>query len=77
MQWTQMCLVYPAQWLVIELLEGDRVEVVELCADGCAAKHRAWELRATNAGRTFCSVHTSYPTLSFDRPASAPVSRSA
>ncbi|CAN5864043.1 hypothetical protein BH11MYX3_BH11MYX3_02240 [soil metagenome] len=69
MQWIDMCVVYPAQWLVIELLEDDHVQVVELCADGCAAKHRAWELRASHSGRHFCSVHTSYPSLAFDRPA--------
>ena len=69
MHWIDMCLVYPAQWLVVELFANDRVEVLELCADGCAAKHRAWELRQSHAGRTFCSVHTSYPSLAFDRPA--------
>lgn len=71
MHWTQMCLVYPAQWLVIEMLEDDRVDVVELCADGCAAKHRAWELQQMHGERQFCFVHTSYPSLAFDRPAPA------
>ena len=70
-----MCAVYPAQWLVIELLANDRVEVIELCADGCAAKHRAWELRASHGGRSFRSVHTSYPKLAFDRPEDRPEAR--
>jgi hypothetical protein len=75
MHWTDLSVAYPAQWVVIEMLDGDRVAVVELCADGCAAKHRAWELRASHAGRTFCSVHTSYPKLDFDRPVAAAASR--
>ena len=75
MPWTDLSVAYPAQWVVIEMLEGDQVEVVELCADGCAAKHRAWELRAMYAGRNFCSVHTSYPKLDFDRPVAIAASR--
>jgi hypothetical protein len=68
MHWMDMRVAYPGQWLVVELLEDEHVEVIELCADGCAAKHRALELRHTHAHRVFCSVHTSYPTLAFDRP---------
>ena len=75
MHWTDLSVAFPAQWVVIEMIEGDHVEVVELCADGCAAKHRAWELRAMHAGRSFCSVHTSYPKLDFDRPLAAVASR--
>jgi hypothetical protein len=71
MQWMDLRIAYPAQWLVIEMTDstGERVQVIELCADGCAAKHRALELRHTHPGRSFCCVHTSYPTLAFDRPA--------
>lgn len=75
MHWSELSVAYPAQWVVIEMLDGDRVAVVELCADGCAAKHRAWELRCTHHGRSFCSVHTSYPKLEFDRPLAAAASR--
>ena len=79
MRWTDVCAAYPAQWLVIEMLERhtemrgetcrrvlDRVEVIEVCADGRAALHRWRELRRAMPGRELCYVHTSYPALEFE-----------
>jgi hypothetical protein len=79
MRWTDVRAAYPGQWLVIEVLEDhieivnstprrvlDRLAVIELCGDGCAAKHRYLELRHELPGRKLCFLHTSYPGLSFD-----------
>jgi hypothetical protein len=82
MHWMDVCIVYPAQWLVIELLDpgddvrtggarpglDDRIAVIELCADGCAARHRAAQLRRAHPGQRYCFLHTSYPSLAFDPP---------
>jgi len=79
MRWSDVCAAYPAQWLVIEVLEGhtekhgdgcrrvlDRVDVIEVCADGRAALHRYRELCRAMPDRALCYVHTSYPALEFE-----------
>jgi hypothetical protein len=68
MRWTDACTAYPARWIVVETTGAkDRadIRVVELCADGCAAKHRCRELCLLHPDRTFCFFHTSYPKLEF------------
>lgn len=85
MRWSDVCAAYPAQWLVIETLEVhtettgdrcrrvlDRVEVIEVCADGCAARHRYRELCREMPGKILGYVHTSYPALEFEATPPAP-----
>jgi hypothetical protein len=79
MRWSDVCAAYPAQWLVIEVLEVhtekhgdayrrvfDRVEVIEVCADGRAAQHRYRELCHERPGRALCYVYTRYPALELE-----------
>ena len=79
MRWTDVCAAYPGQRLVVEALEAhfevhgeacrrslDRLEVIELCADGRAAMHRYRELRRAMPGRELCFIHTSYPALELE-----------
>lgn len=44
----------------------DRVEVLELCADGRAAMHASREHARTCGAREVLCVHTSYPSLHFE-----------
>lgn len=85
MHWKDLPVSYPAQWLVIELVDRtstaaadapasapqrhDAIEVIEVCGDGCVANHRTSELRRAFPRRAFVFVHTSYPSHAFD-PAS-------
>lgn len=82
MRWQEVCSAYPNQWLVIEALEShveqvrgqeqvqrrvfDRVDVIELCADGRAAMHSYREQRHLHPGREFLCIHTAYPSLEFE-----------
>jgi len=79
MRWTDVCAAYPCQWLVVEALEChvevhgdacrrvlDRLEVIELCADGRAAMHRYRELKRQLPNKQLCFIHTSYPALELE-----------
>ncbi len=44
----------------------DRVEVLELCADGRAAMHASREHARAYPSREVLCVHTSYPSLTFE-----------
>jgi hypothetical protein len=82
MHFADVCAAYPGQWLVVEAIEAhtevrgdacrrilDQLEILEVCADGCAAKHRYRELRRAMPGKALCYLHTSYPALEFEAEA--------
>jgi len=48
------------------------VRVVEVCGDGRCALHVTREYQRANPTRIMCCVHTSYPSLEFDEPATGP-----
>ncbi len=86
MRWKDVRAAYPAQWLVVEIIEQrvaanssqrivEELAVIELCADGCAAKHRYLELRRQMPDRGLCFLHTSYPKLPFDELACPELAR--
>ena len=75
MQWSDVRVAYPDQWLVIEALEAhsendhrffDRIAVTEACSDGRAAMKRYSELQREHPHREFCFVHASKPELDFE-----------
>ena len=67
MQWSEVRVAYPDQWLVIEALEAhsendhrffDRIAITEVCSDGRAAMKRYSELQREHPHREFCFVHS-------------------
>jgi hypothetical protein len=75
MRWSDVRSAHPDRWLLIEALDAhseddhrvfDRIEVIEVCADGPAAMKRYGELRRQHPHREFCFVHTSLAELKFE-----------
>jgi hypothetical protein len=75
MQWSDVRVAYPDQWLVVEALEAhsandhrffDRIAVSEVCADGRTAMKRYSELQREHPHREFGFVHSSKPELEFE-----------
>jgi hypothetical protein len=67
MQWSEIRIAYPGQWLIVEALaarsEGERrqleqIAVVETCADGAAALQRYRQLHLQYPQRELYFVHT-------------------
>jgi hypothetical protein len=67
MQWSEIRIAYPTQWLIVEALaartEGERrqleqIAVVETCADGAAALQRYRQLHLQYPQRELYFVHT-------------------
>lgn len=67
MQWADVRMTYPDQWLVIEALEAhsahnhrifDQIAVIEACADGPTTMKRCADLHRQHPQREFCFVHT-------------------
>lgn len=73
MVWTEICKIYPDQWLIIEALEAhttptsqrelDRIAVVEQCEDGSVAMQKYRLLHQQYPTREFYFVHTSREQL--------------
>jgi hypothetical protein len=68
MNWTEIRIAYPKQWLVIEALDAkttpdqqrllERIAVVERCASGSAAFERYRQLHQQYPNRELYYVHT-------------------
>lgn len=73
MQWTEVRLAHPDQWLVIEALEAEtdinhkrqlkRIAIVERCPDGSAALQSYRRLHQQYPQREFYFAHTSRERL--------------
>lgn len=73
MQWSQIRMTYPDQWLVIEALEAhttpeqkrelDQVAVVETCKDGASAMQSYQKYHRQHPMRELYFVHTSREAL--------------
>ena len=69
MLWSEIRIVYPDQWLVIEAIEAhttpsnqrmlDKIAVIETCADGLIAMERYRHYHSQFPGREFYFVNTS------------------
>ncbi len=69
MLWSEICSIYPDQWLVVEALEAhttpdhyrilDKLSVIEICSDGSSAIRSYRKLHKKHSNREFYFVHTS------------------
>ena len=69
MQWQDIRITYPNQWLVIEPIESEttlnhwrvlkRIAVMERCSTGDEAFQSCRRLHQSHSGREFYFVHTS------------------
>lgn len=73
MNWAEVRMAYPDQWLIIEALEAytakggrrqlEKIAVIERCMDGAAAFDRYRQLHQQYPQREFYYVHTSRDSL--------------
>ena len=73
MLWSDICIAYPNQWVLVEALEAhttadrdrhlDRLAVIERCPDGRTALQRYRALHEQYPEREFYYLHTSRQTL--------------
>ena len=85
MKWSDVRLVYPEQWLVVEALAAhttedsyrvpDNLAVLESCVDGHAAMQRYRVLHQAYPEREFYYVHTSRETRTVTCTLRGPLAR--